>query len=110
MKIRRDFVTNSSSSSYIVALHNDFSDEELNNLIQDNMGIIEKYAKHYGLTKKEAIEEIKDNFGYKPDLTIDDWNLYLGVAGDEFGDFYRMFMYYINADDTKHFMMRYGDY
>ena len=73
------------------------------------MDIIEKYSEHYGMTTREAIEEIKDNFDYDPDLTIDDWNFYIGMAGDEYGDFYRLFMYYINVDDTEHFRMRYGD-
>lgn len=108
LKIRQDFVTNSSSSSYIVALHKDFSEEELNCLIQSNMEIIEKYSGYYGLTKEEAIEEIKDDFGGMPDLTIDDWKFYIGIAGDEL-DFYGLFMYYIDADDTEHFKMRYAE-
>lgn len=109
MKIRQDFITNSSSSSYIIALHKDFSDKELDELIESNRSIIEKYAGHYNLSTHEAEDEIRDNFGCTPDLTIDDWNFYIGMAGDEYGDFYRMFMYYINVDDTDHFKMRYGD-
>lgn len=109
MKIRQDFVTNSSSSSYIVALHKDFIEEELNNLIESNMNIIKRYSEHCGLTTQEAIEEIKDNFDNYPDLTIDDWNFYIGKAGNDYGDFYRLFMYYINTDDTEHFRMVHGD-
>ena len=110
MKIRRDFVTNSSSSSYIIALHKDFGKEELDELIKSNQSIIKKYAGYYDLTEQEAIDVIKDNFGCMPDLTIDDWNFYIGNAGNEYGDFYRLFLYYINVDDTEHFRMRFGDW
>ena len=109
MKIRYDFVTNSSSSSYILALHKDFNQKDLDELIEKNRSIIDKYAKDYDLSLVDAEREIRDNFGCSPDLTIDDWNFFVGRAGDGFGDFYRMFMYYINAGDTDHFRVRYGD-
>ena len=109
MKVREDFVTNSSSSSYIIAMHKDFSEKELDELIESNNSIIEKYAGHFNFTEQEAKEVIKDNLGYSPDLTIDDWNFYAGVAGDEYGDFFRLFLYYINVDDTEHFRIRFAD-
>lgn len=109
MKIRIDYVTNSSSSSFILAIHKDFSNEELNELIENNRTIIKKIAEHCMLTEEEAIDEIEYNFGKTPDLVIDNWNLFCGIAGNEYGGFYNRFLDRINAEDTEHFKMRYGD-
>ena len=110
MKIRFDFVTNSSSSSYIIAMHKDFNKEDFDKIIKLNKDIIERYAEHFKLSEEEAIGEIEDKMlGYAPDLTIGDWNFYVGQAGDEYGGFYRLFLYYMHSDDTEHFRMRYGD-
>ena len=107
MKIRYDFVTNSSSSSYIIAKHKDFNKQDLDDIIESNIDIIKKHCDWFDMTPEEAEEEIRDNFCASPDMTIGDWELYGGYVYGDGDDLYDLFLYNMIAKDTDHFRMRF---
>lgn len=111
MKIRRDFVTNSSSSSFVLAMHKDLTGKELDDIIEKNGGCISKFASLFDMTKKEVESEIKDEFmDMHPDLELGDWNISCGIASSDLGSLISMFIYSMRSEDTNHFKMRFGDY
>ena len=110
MKIRTDFVTNSSSSSFVIAKHKDYKREEFENLIEKNDTTISLLEKYHKMSKEEIISEIDDNFnGSSPDIVIGDWGIYGGNCGDGYG-VYGEFLYYANVRDSEHFKMRHCDW
>jgi hypothetical protein len=108
MKIRNGFVSNSSSSSFIIAVKNDISEDE-------KMKIFKKYIeKPYeipcnfdleGLTKERVIRSIfGGNLG--GNLELEGWSICWGECGTEDGDFLSWLLYCLPDIDTPWFKFK----
>ena len=70
MKIRKDFVTNSSSSSFVIARHKTYTDDKLRANIEKHKKYVENILEEYsnGESYGELVEKIIDRI---PDEAID---------------------------------------
>jgi hypothetical protein len=131
MKIRSSFVTNSSSSSFIIALRSDCEEKDVANVITDTK--IELFLKRYveGVwfndkeiqdileeshyteldndSKRRVFEYVKSRiiselFSMKDgDLSLDTWNVSSVEASNEGEDLFDMFLYSVlgTVNDEK---------
>jgi hypothetical protein len=82
MKYRTDFVTNSSSSSFVIAIHKNLTTEILAKLIYDDkyMNCTLEYA-------EKVADEIFNHLNYE-DMDLGDWKVFtqfdLHDGGDEY--------------------------
>jgi hypothetical protein len=91
MKIRLDFVTNSSSSSFIIAIRNDCTFEEMKNIIKQYKNNIIETAEMMDYEDNEYnANEIIDNISNKflidsknYGIKLDDWNVYADTFSSE---------------------------
>lgn len=113
MKVRCDFVTNSSSSSFIIAVHKDTDlTNEIKKFVNKNYNIIESEFKHpysyyvkNGYTPEKlrdiAINYLEDELT-SPNLTLGDWKIFSGVAENQ-SDYGSYFLYSSRDYDGEYF-------
>ena len=134
MKIRTDYVTNSSSSSFIIAKHKDCTREEVKTMLEGMKDSVKFLiynldgridCDHYDEIKQAydneeidkaveiAIEELTDDLlwgGYGDGLILDNWTVHSAYASSEdcqlFGSALYDFGYLM---DTEHLKLESGD-
>ena len=131
MKIRRGFVTNSSSSSFIIARKGNvdkmrlgyelLSQTALNDLVNDFMkdtNSIEYFElsqkvknliknKDFDGVKKQLVKEFVDELVQKsPDMKLDNWEISIGEASNETDNLLDFFIYELCSIDLEDFKIK----
>lgn len=87
MKIRSDFVTNSSSSSYVIAVKKDITEEQIEEIVERNMDDIAYLAKCHDIAIcdiKQSLREFIRTIASYPDLDLESWGVCHGEASNSY--------------------------
>ena len=100
MKVRTGFVSNSSSSSFIIAVKANATEEDIRNALNDDLGELEEYFNNYGTWMSASSSEeflgecVSEIMGYKQKgLALDSWKVFAKEFSDEDGASFEAFMY-----------------
>jgi len=116
MKIRIGFVSNSSSSSFILAVRPSISENEKKRIFKKYIKDHYRYAlsarkchNNWGFEKVPSEEEtIRDIFEPKfgGHLELDSWSVYWGECGSEGSNFFSYLFYCLLEIDTPEFKFK----
>lgn len=115
MKIRNDFVTNSSSSSFIVAVHKDCTIDEIKDMLNKHRNDIHDILEWYDdsdLDCDMAISEIANDLisARWGNMVLGDWTVTSEYGSNEDGELLSNALYDFGYDmDTEHFKVMRGD-
>lgn len=111
MKIRNDYVTNSSSSSYVIAIHKNANiEDEVKKFVLANKEASEvtDYEKEWccGVTQEKKEKDIQKYLSRElhttPLLTLGDWKIFSGTADNDDG-YIDSFLYDSLDYDSEYF-------
>lgn len=111
MKIRNDYVTNSSSSSYVIAIHKNANiEDEVKKFVLANKEASEvtDYEKEWccGVTQEKKEKDIQKYLSCElhttPLLTLGDWKIFSGTADNDDG-YIDSFLYDSLDYDSEYF-------
>ena len=115
MKVRKDYVTNSSSSSYVIAKKDDCTVDEIKSALNTLRGDIKRTLKDYVEDYDDkGIDDFIDEtarrlFSTANGLRLDDW-LVAATTFDNESEAYEGFLYEFGGEfNTENFKMRWTE-
>lgn len=114
MKIRTDYVTNSSSSSFIIAKHKDCTLGEVKEMLHQHEPVIKNLMSdldYAPIQYNEVIEEIATDLLYDgwSNMTLGDWNVTSEYGSNDSDELLGCALYYLGQDmETEHLKVMRG--
>ena len=115
MKIRTDYVTNSSSSSFVIAVHKDCTIDEVKEMLHRHESKIKNLMDDLDISPIEydsAIQEIADDLlsAHWGDMTLGEWTVTSKYGSNEDGKLCGCALYDFGYDmGTEHLKVMRGD-